>query len=188
MKRLAVLFCLSLVACGNPSAETQKERAAVESAVHNVLTALAERDFKALASFVGKEGLIVSPYVMLDQDDVRLSREEVERCASSPQVRLWGYGDGSSSPFEATCKSYFDKIVWNGDYRKAQEVLYNEPRQRGNEVNNNHDFVPAGIVVELHIRGEGTLAAFNWRSLRLIFCKGEQGLALVAITRDMWTI
>jgi hypothetical protein len=188
VKRLAVLFCLSLTACGNPSAGTQKERAVVENAVHNVLTALAGRDFKALASLVDQEGLVVSPYVMLDTDDVRLSRAEVERCASDPQMRLWGHRDGSGDPIETTCSRYFDEFVWNADYRKADEVLNDEPRQRGNEINNNHDFAPGGIVVELHVRGQGAQAAMNWKSLRLVFRKGERGLFLIAITRDVWTI
>ncbi|WP_457094537.1 hypothetical protein [Microvirga sp. P5_D2] len=190
MKRLAALLCLSLAACGNLSAETSKPaaRVAVETAATDVLTALAGRDFKTLAAFVAEEGLAVSPYVMVDGDDVRLSRAEVERCASNPQTRLWGYRDGSGNPIETTCRRYFDEFVWNADYRKADEVLYDEPRQRGNQVNNNHDFVPGSIVVELHILGQGAQAAMNWKSLRLIFREGRKGLTLIAITRDVWTI
>jgi hypothetical protein len=188
VKRLVVLFCFFLASCESPSAEPKKRDVAIEGAVQSVLAALAERDFKALASFVGQDGLIVSPYVMLDQGDVRLSRSEVEQCASDPQKRLWGYKDGSGDPIEDTCSLYFDKFVWNADYRKANNVLYNEPRQRGSETNNNHDFTPGGIVVELHMRGQGAQAAMNWKSLRLIFRKGEQGLHLIAITRDVWTI
>jgi hypothetical protein len=188
VKRLVVLFCLFLTACESPSAEPKKNGAAIEEAVQSVLTALAGRDFKTLASFVGQDGLVVSPYVMLDPDDVRLSRSEIEHCASDPQKRLWGYKDGSGDPIEDTCSRYFDQFVWNADYRKADEVLYNDPRHRGSETNNNHDFTPGGIVVELHMRGQGAQAAMNWKSLRLIFRNGERGLSLIAITRDVWTI
>lgn len=190
MKRLAILFFLSLAACEAPSGKALKpfSRVDVQSVTTSVVAAMARRDLETLAGFVGEEGLIVSPYVMLDQGDLRLSRAEVEHCGSDAQIRLWGYRDGSGSPIETTCKSYFDEFVWNADYREAHEVLYDEPRQRGNEVNNNHDFVPGGVVVELHIRGQGGQKAMNWKSLRLIFRKGEQGLFLIAITRDVWTI
>jgi hypothetical protein len=190
VNRLATLLCLGLVACGNPSAEAPEPtgRVAVEKVAVNVLTAPAGRDFKGLASFVEEEGLIVSPYVMLDKEDVRLSRAEDELCASDPQMRLWGHRDGSGDPIETTCSRYFNEFVWNADYRKADEVLYDEPRQRGNDLNNNHTFVPDGIVVELHVRGRGAQAAMNWKSLRLIFRRGERGLSLIAITLDVWTI
>ena len=189
MKRIAILFCLILAAC-QPVAETPRAttRAAVESAVSTVLSALAASDFGKLASFIGQEGLMVSPYVLLDDNDVRLSRAEIEGCKSNSQIRLWGYRDGSGDPIEITCGRYYEEFVWNADYRKADEVLYDEPRQRGNEINNNHIFAPGSTVVELHVRGHGAQAAMNWKSLRLIFRTGEQGVSLIAITRDVWTI
>jgi hypothetical protein len=187
MKRIAAsLFLAVLIIAQSAGAQTigpEAARQAGEALVPKVLEALAVRDFGMLASFVGDEGLRLSPYVMLDDSDVILSRSELERCATDPQMRYWGDRDGSGDPIETTCGLYFDEFVWNADYREADEVLYNEPRQRGNDINNNHEFAPDGIVVELHIRGE-----MNWKSLRLIFREGAQGLSLIAITRDVWTI
>lgn len=192
MKRIAASLLLALAVFTQPTdAQTLGPKAARQAAqrlVPKVLEAIATRDFGKLASFVGNEGLALSPYVMLDDSDVRLSRSDVKLCATDSQVRLWGEKDGSGDPIEATCSQYFDEFVWNADYRQADEVLYNEPRQRGNEINNNHEFASDGIVVELHIRGEGDEAAMNWKSLRLIFREGDQGLTLIAITRDVWTI
>lgn len=192
MKRILACLFLCLAPFAQPAAAAPLEPAAArqvaQSAVAEVLGALADRDFQKLASFVGNEGLAASPYVFLDDSDARLSRADVERCAIDPQVRLWGYRDGSGDPIEITCRRYFDAFVWNADYRKADEVLYNEPRQRGNEINNNHAFVPDGIVVELHIRPQGADSPMSWKSLRLIFREGDQGLSLIAITRDVWTI
>ncbi|KLK89523.1 hypothetical protein AA309_30925 [Microvirga vignae] len=192
MKRILAFLFLCLALFAQPAAaapsEAEAARQAAQGVVAEVLGALANRDFQKLASFVGSEGLIVSPYVFLDDNDVRLSRADVERCATDPQMRLWGYKDGSGDPVETTCRRYFDEFVWNADYRKADEVLYNEPRQRGNEINNNHAAAPDGIVVELHIRPQGAHAPMNWKSLRLIFRKSDQGLSLIAFTRDVWTI
>ncbi|WP_243375362.1 hypothetical protein [Microvirga solisilvae] len=192
MKRVAVflLLILSIIAqpAGAQSLGPKAARKAAERLVQKVVEALAAQDFRKLASFVGDEGLKVSPYVLLDDSDVLLTRSEVERCAADPEVRHWGEKDGSGDPIEATCSRYFEEFVWNADYRQADEVLYNELRQRGNEVNNNHEFASDGIVVELHIRGTGDMAAMNWKSLRLIFRQGDQGLSLIAITRDVWTI
>lgn len=192
MKRIAATLFLALTIFAQPvSAQTlgpKAARQAVQGLVPKVLEALAARDFAKLASFVGDDGLIVSPYVMLDDSDVRLSRSDVKSCATDPQVRHWGEKDGSGDPIETTCSQYFDEFVWNADYRKADEVLYNEPRQRGNENNNDHEFAPDAIVVELHIRGKGQQSARNWKSLRLIFRDSGQGWSLIAITRDVWTI
>lgn len=192
MKHIAALLFLSFTAFAQPAAaeatlEPEAARRAAQGLVAEVLEALSGRNFQKLATFVGDAGLVLSPYVMLDDSDVRLSRAEVEHCAVDPQVRHWGERDGSGDPIEMTCSRYFDEFVWNADYRKADEVLYNEPRQRGNEVNNNHLFAPDGIVVELHFRASSQ-EPMSWKSLRLIFREGAQGLSLIAITRDVWTI
>ena len=192
MKSILALLLLCLLsnaqaALAKPPAP-EAARAAAQGIVAEVLDALARKDFAKLASFTGEEGLIVSPYVMIDGSDVRLSRTEVETCAANPQMRHWGEKDGSGDPIEATCSRYFEEFVWNADYRQADKVLYNEPRQRGNDINNNHEFAPDSIVVELHIRGKGDMAAMNWKSLRLIFRRSDQGLSLIAMTRDVWTI
>jgi hypothetical protein len=191
MKIIAVLLfgLAALVQPANGRADQREAaRQSTQGVVAEVLESLARKDFQRIASFVGPEGLTVSPYVMLDDADVRLSRAQVESCATDPQVRHWGNRDGSGDPIEMTCSRYFDEFVWNADYRTADEVLYNEPRQRGNEINNNHDFAPDSIVVELHLHGEGEQAAMNWKSLRLIFRNGERRPILLAITRDVWTI
>ncbi|MCG7394751.1 hypothetical protein MHY87_17765 [Microvirga sp. ACRRW] len=192
MKRFAALLLLALSvfaqSSGAQALGPKAARQAAQGIVPKVLEALAARDFAKLASFIGDDGLAVSPYVMLDDSDVRLSRSDLKRCATDPEVRLWGEKDGSGDPIETTCSQYFDEFVWNADYRNADEVLYNEPRQRGNDINNNHEFAPDGIVVELHIRGTSDEAEMNWKSLRLIFRQGDKGLSLIAITRDVWTI
>lgn len=192
MKPVFALFCLCLAIGGDASAEglSPAMRIMVEKTAGNVLTALAKRDFKTLSAFAAGDGLIVSPYVTLDKGDVRLSRSAIEHCASDPKVRLWGHRDGSGDPIKMTCKSYFREFVWNTDYRKADEVLYNEPRQRGNDYNNNHRYFPGGIVVEYHFREspEDIVRHVPWTGLRLIFYKEKDKLLLIAITRDVWTI
>jgi hypothetical protein len=192
MKRTFIFLLLGLSILCRPlragPLEPKDARRITQGAVVEIVRALAGKDFRGLATFVGPEGLIVSPYVMLDGGDVRLSHAEVEHCATDRQMRHWGARDGSGDPIEITCNRYFDEFVWTADYRKADEVLYNEPRQRGNEINNSHEAVPDGIVVELHIRADDREGAFSWKSLRLIFRKSDQHLFLIAITRDVWTI
>jgi hypothetical protein len=127
---------------------------------------------------------------MIDADDVQLSRAEVEACREDGRVRVWGYRDGSGDAIETACRGYFTEFVWDTDYRRADEVLYNTPRQRGLEPNNNHEFAPDTIVVEMHLRGspEGVRPYRSWASLRLIFSHDDQGLFLIAVTRDVRTI
>jgi len=193
MNRIAALLLLSLTfvaqaAVSGSRIAPEHARRMAQGAAAEILDALARRDFGKLAAFVSEEGLAVSPYVMLHDGTVRLSRSEIERCASDPQARHWGEMDGTGDPIEITCGRYFDEFVWTADYRQADEVLYNEPRRRGNDINNNHEFAPDGIVVEFHIRGKSSLLELDWKSLRLIFRNDDQGLSLIAITRDVWTI
>src|SRR4051794_13359636 len=117
MKRfLAIwLLCFAIVAPTASAAPLKPDEArrAVQGLVAEVLGALANQDFTKLASFIGPEGLTVSPYVMIDNGDVRLSRAEVEHCATDPQVRHWGEKDGTADPIETDCSRYFKEFVWS---------------------------------------------------------------------------
>ncbi|GEO14241.1 hypothetical protein [Microvirga aerophila] len=197
--KLTIALCVALHGVGS-SAFAKPEparrlmpdaaRDVAQRAVADILDALASSDFKRLASHVGREGLVLSPYVMIDADDVQLSRTEVERCREDVRVRVWGYRDGSGDAIETACRGYFAEFVWDADYRRADEVLYNTPRQRGLEPNNNHEFAHDVIVAEFHIREtpEGAKPYRPWKSLRLLFRHDDQGLSLIAITRDVRTI
>jgi hypothetical protein len=191
MKRLAALLSLALAGFTGPGPQhaTSPEtvRHLMEGPATGVLQALAQRDYIRLASFVGPDGLKLSPYVMLDEGDVRLSRSEVARCDRSRRSRLWGSKDGSGEDIRMTCGRYFANYVWDADYRKADEVL-TDMRQRGLEPNNNHGYVPGAVVVEFHIR-EKAQPFRPWSSLRLVFRPSTRGpLRLIAITRDVRTI
>jgi hypothetical protein len=198
-RNLLIAFCVAMHGLsGSAFAKSEPDRRLIPDAARNmaqgvvadILDALARSDFKRLASHVGREGLVVSPYVMIDADDVRLSRAEVEGCREDGRVRLWGHRDGSGDAIETACRGYFAEFVWDADYRRADEVLYNTPRQRGLEFNNNHGFAHDVIVVEFHIREtpEGAKPYRPWKSLRLLFRHDDQGLSLIAITRDVRTI
>lgn len=191
VKRLAALLSLALAGFTGPGPQRatwpETARHLMEGPAMGVLRALAQRDFLRLASFVGPDGLKLSPYVMLDDGDVRLSRSEVARCGRSRRARLWGSKDGSGEDIRMTCGRYFANYVWDADYRKADEVL-TDKRQRGLEPNNNHGYVPGAVVVEFHLR-EKAQPFRPWSSLRLVFRPSAQGpLRLIAITRDVRTI
>ena len=130
MRSIAALL-LGLTVLAQPAKgrtlEPEAARRVAQGVVAAVLGTLARQDFRALASCIGSEGLTVSPYVMLNDADVRLSRAQVESCATDVQVRHWGDRDGSGDPIRTACSQYFDEFVWNADYRMADEVLYNEP-------------------------------------------------------------
>jgi hypothetical protein len=148
VKRLAALLALALAGFMGPAPQSATSPETpphlMEGPAMAVLQALAQRDFLRLASFVGPDGLKLSPYVMLDDGDIRLSRSEVAQCGRSRRARLWGSKDGSGEDIRMTCGRYFANYVWDADYRKADEVL-TERRQRGLEPNNNHGYVPGAV-------------------------------------------
>jgi hypothetical protein len=158
--------------------------------VDEIMEALARRDFAKLARFVGAEGLLLSPYLSIGPDHVRLASADVARCGSDPQRRRWGDWDGSGDPILMTCKDYFDKLVWVTDFRRVGGTTFNKPFTRGTDVDNHLLLYPNAIVAWRHRAehrdGKGTIRP--WQSLHLIFARSGGRWTLRAIARGTWTI
>jgi len=165
-------------------ANEQKNPAA--SAAESVISAFKSRNSQALDSFAhpGK-GVRFSPYVAVRQTDVVFQAADFAQLYTSDDARTWGSSDGSGEPIVLTPAEYVEKFVWDHDYSQAPEILWNEPRQRGNVMNTITEFYPGASVVEYHFPGfDPQYGGMDWASLLLVF----EGDRLVGIVHDQWTI
>lgn len=158
--------------------------------VDAVLRMLAERDFAALAGWVGEEGLLLSPYLTIEPDHLRLSRDEVARCASDGRVRVWGVWDGRGDPIRMTCAAYVARLVWVADFRSVKDTVFNRPLTGGVDRDNHREIFPEAVIAWRY-RPEGRDAEGSyrpWQSLHLVFVRRGAAWRLAAIVRGTRTI
>lgn len=175
---------------GQEVAESPEE--SLREAARSVALALRDRDFVALASWVGAEGVRFSPYSYVEPEaHVTLSAEELRGVGEGEaEVRTWGHQDGSGDPIDMTVPEYFDRFVYDVAYLEEGEVAVDERQGHGSSLDNASEVYPDGRIVEYHIPGRNPdYGGMDWRSLRLVFEPGQTGeWRLVGIIHDEWTI
>lgn len=196
MRWVASLVVLILAACGAPGTPevprpevSESPEESLREAARSVAEALRDRDFAALAEWVGAEGVRFSPYSYVEPEEhVRLSAEELR--GVDAEVRTWGHHDGSGEPIEMTVREYFDRFVYDVAYLEEGEVAVDERQGTGSSLDNASDVYPDGRIVEFHIPGsDPRYGGMDWRSLRLVFEDGDDGRwDLVGVIHDEWTI
>ncbi len=165
-------------------ADAQENPAA--SAAESIINALKSRNSQALDSYEHPEkGVRFSPYTTIRETDIVFRGTDFAGLYASDDTRIWGSYDGSGEPIVLTPAEYVEKFVWDHDYSQAPEVLWNEPKQRGNAMNTIAEFYPGASIVEYHFPGfDPQYGGMDWASLLLVF----EGDRLVGIVHDQWTI
>lgn len=169
--------------------------AALRARSHEVLAALARRDFAAVATMIHpSRGVRFSPYSFVDvHADVVLAPRQLAAAAADKRVRTWGTMDGSGKSIDLTFGGYFDRFVWTHDFTGAPKVSVDRALATGNTVDNVADAYPGAHFVELYFPGfDPKYEGMDWESLRLIFeearSDGGSALWLVGIVHGQWTI
>jgi hypothetical protein len=156
-----------------------------------VLNLIANKDMEGLIEFVHPEkGVRFSPYSYVDvMDGVILMPADFEGFFSYPSEYYWGSYDGTGESISLTPADYYDRFIFDHDYRNADQVSYNQQLFQGNMINNAAEAYPGSIIVEYHFEGfEEKYAGMDWRSLRLVFEEYQDQWLLVGIIHDEWTI
>lgn len=167
-----------------------EEEADVQEVSDKIITALDERDMDTVAEYVDPEkGLTFSPYVYVTDDAVRFDKEDVPSMLDSDEAFVWGDYDGKGDPIELTPADYFDEFIDMEPYLEPDDVLVDDPQDRGNTKNNIKDVFPNTTVIEYYNDGSDEYGGIDWQSVDLVYDENDTGeLQLVAIVRDMWTI
>lgn len=194
----AVLVVVALLACrfqaqarnaqGFVYTPAQAEKI-IAARSQGVITALRNRQMNQLAYYVdSRRGLRFSPYAHATKNDRRFSRSRVRRLGRSDSRYRWGSYDGTGDPIRLSWRDYYFKFVYGRDYAAVQKVNYNRVGQRGNTLNNLHDFYPGSIVVEYHTPDLQNKGGMDWKSLWLVFQPRGTTWYLAGIANDQWTI
>lgn len=155
-----------------------------------IIDALDNEDMQTVSEYVDPEkGLTFSPYVYVMDDAVKFDKEDVPTMLAGPEEFDWGDSDGKGEPIELTPEDYFDEFMDMEPYQDPDDVLVDDPQDRGNTKNNIKDVFPDATVIEYYNKGSDEYAGIDWESVNLVYEENDAGdLQLVAIVRDMWTI
>ena len=148
---------------------------------------LANRDLNHLASLVHpKKGLRFSPYELVDDKSVVLTRRQLRTALNNKKIYNWGQYDGSGEKIELTFSDYYDQFVYNVDFLNAPGLDFNSTNGVGNLTNNMRQFYPNGNWIEYHFPAQ--YQKNDWYSLWLVFENYNNKWYLVAIVHGRWTI
>lgn len=162
----------------------------VSEVINAVLLALDKKDYTTLAGFIHPEkGLRFSPYGYIDTvAHLHFSPESFLNAVKTNKLLKWGSMDGSGEPILLTPINYFNKFVYDKDYKNAPEKALNTRLGNGNSLNNISKIYPNSIFTELHFPGDQEkYGGMDWKSLRLVFMRYDGKPYLVGIVHDQWT-
>lgn len=167
------------------------ENQALLDQAFSVLTALAERDWRALAGQVHPmDGVVFTPYSTVDLSaNLCFSAGQVAEFGGDAARYVWGLSDGAGEPLELTVEEYFARYVWNTDYRRAPMLGVDRVIGSGNCLENVSEIFPEGRFVEFYFPGlEPEYNGFDWCALKLVFTEYQGAYRLRAVIHSEWTI
>ena len=154
-----------------------------------VVLALKQNDYRVVSAYTHPtKKLRFTPYAHMSASDRLFGRTAVAGLWSSTTVRTWGSFDGTGDPITGTYQQYAAKFVTDQDFFAAPTVTENVRAKTGNSLSNWASVYPGRQFVEYHFPGTGTYEGMDWKTLTLVWLPTADGLKLVAVVHDQWTI
>jgi hypothetical protein len=128
--------------------------------------------------------------VVCDLDeDIVLSRDQIQAFWMNSNTYLWGYAEGSGDPIELTPSAYAERYILDREFSTPSSVNVNDDQTYGTTRNNAADIYPEATRVEYYIEtGAGGSDELNdWAALRLVFEKAGNSWLLIAVIHDVWS-
>jgi len=159
----------------------------------SVVSVIASKDWNSLSGFVRPEcGLRFSPYAYVDtSNDIVFTRDQIAAIESDTLLYSWGSYDGSGNPILLTFNDYYNRFIFDKNYRDGQRGAVNQILHKGNTIINIFDAYSDRTVsfIEYHVPGSNEkYAGMDWGSLRLVFEDYKDRWYLIGIVHDQWTI
>ena len=179
-----LLFALTVSICA------QTEKAQILTQSKKVVAALKNKDMKTLATFVHPtKGVRFSPYGYIDlENDLIFKSSQIPSLMLTRRAYIWGAADGTGDQINLGFPAYFNKFVYDKDFARAPQIVYNRVAKQGNTIVNVGEAYKNAKFVEYHFPGTKKYDGMDWRSLRLVFEKSGKNWFLVGISHDQWTI
>lgn len=131
-----------------------------------------DKNFKSLAEMIHPtKHLRVSHTSEIQiNSETLINKEQLESLPSDKTKYTWGITDGQGQLVNLTFEEFYEKYIYDVDYAKEAEVIYNKYTQRPNQNNNNvYQIFNSGIVVEYFYKGSEENDYTDWKSLYLCF-------------------
>ncbi|MEZ4883630.1 MAG: hypothetical protein R3E32_02745 [Chitinophagales bacterium] len=149
---------------------------------------------KAFAS-IGKQyahpihGIRFSPYSYIDikKDQVYAASQVMYAWGDTTTIN-WGMSDGEGGAIGLPFSEYYERYIYNKDYKTSRKVKYNATEGTGNMIDNWRKVYPNAIMVEYYMDGTNPdFGGMDWGMLRLFFEAHHGKWWLVGIAHGEWT-
>jgi len=175
----------------NPSISPEDGEKVIKNKADKVINLLKEKNTLELSKYVHPtKGVRFTPYttVSLENDKV-INKDDMKNFFKNEKKYFWGYFDGTGDDILFNPTNYYNRFVYDEDYKNAEKVSYNKPLTSGNNLENQFAMYHNSIIVEYYFSGfKPDYQGMDWRSLRLVFEKHNEDWYLVGIIHNEWTI
>lgn len=164
---------------------TAQQKTGVETVSAQLVSVLHDGNMNKLAELVHPtKGVRFSPYEFVESNHQVMTAGQVR--SKDNTTRVWGNYDGSGDPINLTFDAYYQRFVYDRDYRRAPRITRNGVVGKGNTTNNIREFYPQSVWVEYHF--PAPRQRNNWNSLWLVFEQVGEKWYLVGVVHGEWTI
>lgn len=174
---------------GNNKPKSPKE--IIKEREEKVIQIISEFDVDQLAEYVHPEkGLRFTPYTYVSlKNDLVFKRNQIANFDEDTNEYLWGYYDGSGFEIRLTPKEYWNKFVYDENFKNPDQKTYNEPIGLSSMIENQFTIYPDAIIVEYYMAPQNPdYGGMDWRSLRLVFEEYNGQWYLVGIIHNQHVV
>jgi hypothetical protein len=158
---------------------------------NEVLKLIKSADFNRLSEYVHKSrGLQFSPYDNVYEgglDVIKFLKHNVKNFMTIKKVYVWGVYDGSGFDIKLIPKEYYNKFIYDIDFKKKADVVFigNIKSKASKEINIDLDYIfkayPKSTIAHYYYKGSLGNSFCDFKKLTLVFEKLEEKWFLVGI-------
>lgn len=168
--------------------DTAEDSMDILQTANAIMYILDQQNYRALSTYISKDGIMFSPYTFLDSSVVLLSKVSFVNALDSGTVFMWGFSDGKGDSILMNLENYFNEYVYDADFANADTISINSFVGSGNSINNIAEKFPQDEFVEYHFLGSEEYSNMDWKSLILLFEKENGKYFLRGLIHNEWTI
>lgn len=147
----------------------------------NVLTALRDSDFKALAAYIPRTGLRFSPYSHIDLfSDQQLTAQSLLRAAAARTRLSWGSATASGgATIVLSPQDYIRRYAYTADYLNTDSTAIIQSIPHDDKEQSIGNLYDGADCITYFAKGDGGLS-----SLRLFFMADSNAYKLLGLMHD----